>query len=202
MKQDVIEKINNLSDEYVIIGVSAGPDSMALLHLIMNTVNKKIVCAHINHNVRKQSNEEEKYLKKYCKDNNIIFKSMKITSYNKGNFENEARIKRYAFYESILKKYNSHTLLLAHHGDDLMETVLMKIIRGSNLEGYAGIKTYSKQKDYLIIRPLLNLTKEDIIKYNKDNKIKYFIDDTNTNDKYTRNRIRLNILPMLKKEKK
>lgn len=202
MNQDIINKINNLLDEYIIIGVSAGPDSMALLHMSIKNINKKIVCVHINHNVRKQSNEEEQYLKKYCKDNSILFESMKITSYNEKNFENEARKKRYAFYEEILKKYNSHTLLLAHHGDDLIETVLMKIIRGSNLEGYAGIKTYSKQKNYLIIRPLLNLTKEDILKYNKDNNIKYYIDDTNSNDTYTRNRIRLNILPILKQEKK
>ena len=202
MEYTNIKKINNLDDEYIIVGVSAGPDSMALLHMLINNTSKKIICTHINHNVRKQSNEEEAFLKKYCIDNNIIFESMKITDYKENNFENEARKKRYEFYEKILNKYNSHTLLLAHHGDDLIETVLMKIIRGSNLEGYAGIKTYSKQKNYTIIRPLLNLTKEDIIKYNQENKIKYYIDNTNNNDKYTRNRIRLNLLPLLKKENK
>ena len=202
MEYTNITKINNIDDEYIIVGVSAGPDSMALLHMLINNTSKKIICTHINHNVRKQSNEEEAFLKKYCIDNNIIFESMKITDYKENNFENEARKKRYEFYEKILNKYNSHTLLLAHHGDDLIETVLMKIIRGSNLEGYAGIKTYSKQKNYTIIRPLLNLTKEDIIKYNQENKIKYYIDNTNNNDKYTRNRIRLNILPLLKKENK
>ena len=202
MEYTNITKINNIDDEYIIVGVSAGPDSMALLHMLINNTSKKIICTHINHNVRKQSNEEEAFLKKYCIDNNIIFESMKITDYKENNFENEARKKRYEFYEKILNKYNSHTLLLAHHGDDLIETVLMKIIRGSNLEGYAGIKTYSKQKNYTIIRPLLNLTKEDIIKYNQENKIKYYIDNTNNNDKYTRNRIRLNLLPLLKKENK
>ena len=202
MEYTNIKKINNLDDEYIIVGVSSGPDSMALLHMLINNTSKKIICTHINHNVRKQSNEEEAFLKKYCIDNNIIFESMKITDYKENNFENEARKKRYEFYEKILNKYNSHTLLLAHHGDDLIETVLMKIIRGSNLEGYAGIKTYSKQKNYTIIRPLLNLTKEDIIKYNQENKIKYYIDNTNNNDKYTRNRIRLNLLPLLKKENK
>ena len=99
MNQDIINKINNLLDEYIIIGVSVGPDSMALLHMSIKNINKKIVCVHINHNVRKQSNEEEQYLKKYCKDNNILFECMKITSYNEKNFENEARKKRYAFYE-------------------------------------------------------------------------------------------------------
>ena len=199
---DAINYLNTINDEYIVIGVSAGPDSMALLHMIHINCNKLIVCAHINHNVRKESNAEEKYLKEYCKNNSIIFESYKITKYNEKNFENEARKKRYAFYEKILKKYNSHTLLLAHHGDDLIETVLMKISRGSNLEGYAGIKTYSQVKDYTIVRPLLSLTKEEIIKYNKDNKIKYYIDNTNNDITYTRNRIRKNILPLLKKENK
>lgn len=202
MKQEILKIINNLQDKYLIVGVSAGPDSMALLHMLMTNSKKEIICAHINHNIRKQSIEEENYLIKYCKENNIILEVMKIESYHEKNFENEARKKRYAFYEQLLKKYNSHTLLLAHHGDDLIETILMKITRGSNLEGYAGIKTYSKQKNYTIIRPLLYLTKEDILKYNKDNSIKYYIDKTNTDDTYTRNRIRLNILPLLKKEKK
>ena len=202
MNNPIIKNLNNNPDEYIIIGVSAGPDSMALLHMTKKNCNKKIVCTHINHNVRKQSNEEEKYLKEYCKNNNIIFESYKITSYKEKNFENEARKKRYSFYEKILKKYNSHTLLLAHHGDDLIETVLMKIIRGSNLEGYAGIKTYSKVKDYTIIRPLLEFTKDDLIKYNNDNNIKYFTDTTNEDTTYTRNRLRKNILPILKEENK
>lgn len=198
--KNILTELNNLKDEYLVIGVSSGPDSMALLHMLQNTSNKKIVCAHVNHNVRKESNNEEAYLKDYCKKYNITFESMIIEKYTSTNFENEARNKRYAFYEEILKKYHSHTLLLAHHGIDLMETVLMKIIRGSNLEGYAGIKAYSKQKDYTIIRPLLSMTKEDILNYNKENNIKYYLDDTNNDIKYTRNRIRKNIIPLLQQE--
>ena len=198
----IIQNIDIGEDEYVIVGVSAGPDSMALLHMLEKNIKCKLVCAHINHNVRPESNEEEKYLKNYCASKNIIFESMKIKSYTENNFENEARTKRYNFYEKILNKYNSHNLFLAHHGDDLIETIIMKIIRGSNLEGYAGIKTYSYLKDYKIIRPLLNLTKEDILKYNKENNIKYYIDCTNEDIKYTRNRYRKTILPLLKKEDK
>ena len=198
----IIKKIDNLKDNYIVIGVSAGPDSMALLHMIKNNTKKKIICAHVNHNLRKESDEEEQYLKNYCKDNGITFESMKIKKFKENNLENEARKKRYNFFEKILKKYDSHYLFLAHHGDDLIETIIMKIIRGSNLEGYSGIKTYSKQKDYTIVRPLLSLTKDDILKYNKDNNIKYYIDKTNVNESYTRNRYRMNILPILKKEDK
>ena len=199
---NITEILKNITDEYIVIGVSAGPDSMALLHFTKNVAQNKLVCVHINHNVRKESNEEQSYLQKYCKENNIIFECLKITNWQENNFENEARKKRYTFYEQILKKYNSKTLLLAHHGDDLIETVLMKIVRGSNLEGYAGIKLFSKQKNYTIVRPFLYITKDDILKYNKENNLKYYIDKTNNDSTYTRNRYRENFLPLLKKEDK
>lgn len=196
----LITSLDIPNDEYIVIGVSSGPDSMTLLHLLQKNIHKSIVCAHINHNIRPNSRNEELYLKEYCKNNNIIFECLKIDSWTQNNFENEARIKRYKFYEEILHKYNSHSLFLAHHGDDLIETILMKITRGSNLEGYAGIKKYSYLENYTIIRPLINITKEEIIKYNKINKIKYYLDDTNNETIYTRNRFRKNILPLLKKE--
>lgn len=196
----IIKNINYNSDEYIVVGVSAGPDSMALLDLLRKYLPVKIICAHVNHNIRTQSQEEELFLKEYCKSLNIIFECTKILKYETNNLENEARIKRYKFYEEILNKYHSHSLFLAHHGNDLIETVLMKIFRGSNLEGYAGIKTYSHLENYNIIRPLLPFTKEDILLYNKEHNIKYFLDKTNEDTKYTRNRIRKNILPLLKKE--
>ncbi len=197
---NLIKSLELPDDEYIVVGVSAGPDSMALLNLLKTNLDKKIVCAHVNHNKRKESQEEEDYLKEYCHNSNTIFECYHINNYQENNFENEARNKRYNFYEEILKKYHSHTLFLAHHGDDLIETILMKIIRGSNLEGYAGIKMYSKMNNYTIIRPLLSLTKEDLLKYNKDNNIKYYIDITNEDTTYKRNRIRKNILPLLKEE--
>lgn len=195
-----LESYNLQQEEYLIVGVSAGPDSVALLHLLEHSTNIKLVCAHINHNIRPESHEEEKYLKTYCQTNNIIFESMTITKYTENNFENEARNIRYNFYEKILKKYHSHTLFLAHHGDDLIETVLMKITRGSNLEGYAGIKKVSYQKNYQIIRPLLPYTKQDLINYNQQHNLKYYLDKTNNDTNYTRNRYRQNFLPLFKKE--
>ena len=167
----------NFDNNPVVVGVSSGPDSMCLLNLLEQKTNKLVVC-HINHNVRKESTTEEEYLKDYCQKHNLIFESMKITEYKETNFENEARKKRYNFYEEILSKYHSTKLFLAHHGDDQIETVLMKIVRGSNLEGYAGIKEISKVKNYQIIRPLLKVTKEDIINYNKSHNITYFIDSS------------------------
>ena len=92
-------------DTYIVVGVSAGPDSMCLLNLLEQKTNKIVVC-HINHNIRKQSIIEENYLKDYCKEHNLIFESMTIKEYKENNFENEARKIRYKNYEEILKKYN------------------------------------------------------------------------------------------------
>lgn len=196
-----LEDLNLEQEKYIIVGVSAGPDSMALLHYLINNLNTNIVCAHINHNVRKESKIEEEYLKEYCKENKIIFERMKIEKYSNNNFEAEARSKRYEFYASLLKKYNCKYLFLAHHGDDLIETVLMKIARGSNLEGYAGIKKISKFRNkYFIVRPFLEYTKKDLIEYLHKNNIKYYIDKSNNDTTYTRNRYRKNILPLLKNE--
>ena len=202
MIKNIIEKlpITIPQTDYLVVGCSAGPDSMALLHYLIHNTNNKIICTHINHNIRKESKEEEKYLSTFCKKQGIIFETTKINKYTETNFENEARNKRYTFYEEILKKYQSKYLFLAHHGDDLVETILMKIERGSNLEGYAGIKEISKKNNYYIIRPFLEYTKQDLIEYNKRYNIDYYLDKSNEDTTYTRNRYRKNILPLLKQE--
>lgn len=198
-----LKKYQIKENDKIVVGVSSGADSMALLDLLLRSTSyQNIIVAHIHHNVRKESDQELSYLQNFCQQKRIIFESTKLTNYQEHNFENEARKKRYQFYEKILKKYQSKYLFLAHHGDDLIETILMKIIRGSNLTGYTGIKEISYKKDYLIIRPLLPYTKEEIYSYNQERQIKYFNDVTNENTKYTRNRYRKNILPLLKKEDK
>ena len=189
-------------DSYVVVGCSAGPDSMALLSMMIEYKKDKIVCCHINHNVREESKKEEEYLRDYCQKKGVIFETMMIDSYHENNFENEARKKRYAFYEKILNKYHSKYLFLAHHGDDLIETVLMKIVRGSNITGYSGIKETTFVNGYYIIRPLLDYTKDDLIIYNNERGIKFFIDKSNDDINYTRNRYRKKILPFLKNEDK
>lgn len=199
-----IDKYNINENMPLVVGVSTGPDSMALLHLLQKT-KYKIICTHINHGVRKESAEEEKYLNEYCKKNNIIFEHYKIEDYKEKNFENEARKYRFLFFEKILEKYKSKYLFLAHHGDDLIETILMKITRGSNIEGYEGFKEIStnynqNNEKYYIIRPLIKYTKKELINYNNINKIKYYTDITNKENICTRNRYRNQILPILKLE--
>ena len=194
------------NDDKVVVATSGGPDSMALLHLVMQVrkqKNMQIICAHVNHNTgRIGQQEEQEYVKNYCEKNNLIFETMKIENYSDDNFENEARNKRYEYFNKLIKKYNASYLFTAHHGDDLIETILMRIVRGSSLKGYAGFSKETEKENYKIIRPLIEITKEDILKYNEENNIKYFIDKTNYDEHYTRNRYRKNILPNLKKEDK
>ena len=193
-----------LSDnEYVVIALSGGPDSMALLHLLIRLREEKninIVCAHVNHNLRVESEDEKIFVENYCKENNLIFEYMKIENYENGFNENVARKKRYIFFDNIVNKYKSKYLLTAHHGDDLIETILMRISRGSNLKGYSGFSLISDRKNYKLVKPLIYYTKDDIELYLKENNIPYVIDNTNLKDEYTRNRYRHNILPFLKEE--
>lgn len=189
-------------NDTLVVAVSYGPDSMFLLNLIKNKYKEnKIVCAHVHHNHRKESDEEARLLEKYCNNNGIIFEMMKIKEYTNNNFtEEEARLKRYEFFDKIMVKYNSNYLFTAHHGDDLCETILMRITRGSNINGYFGIKLRSTRNNYEMIRPLLYITKKDIEERCVEEKIPFAVDKSNESDLYTRNRFRNGVLKLLKEE--
>lgn len=191
--------------ENIVVAVSGGPDSMALLHLLslLQTEKKiQVVCAHVNHNVRKESEAEKEFVKDFCHKNNILFAYMKIENYGDDNFHNEARHIRYQFFQKILTKYHARYLFTAHHGDDLMETILMRMVRGSTLKGYGGFSKIVDRDSYQIVRPFINLTKQDILKYNEENQIPFVLDSSNDKDVYTRNRFRKYIVSNLKKEDK
>lgn len=197
-------KENIDSNDRVVIALSGGPDSMALTDLLLKLDKKiTIIACHVNHGLRRESDNEAIFVKNYCLKNNIIFEYYKIDQYKNGKFtEEEARKKRYGFFKSTVDKYNAKYLLTAHHGDDLMETILMRIVRGSTLKGYSGISLVSNFGNFKIFRPLLYTTKEEIMNYINDNNIEYVIDKSNLDSKYTRNRYRTNMLPFLKQENK
>lgn len=203
---DILKKLDKTikENETVITATSGGPDSMALLNLLIKLSKTKkitIICAHVNHNLRKESQEEAIMVKKYANENNLIFEKMEINHYE-GNTENYARTQRYNFFEKLIKKYNATYLLTAHHGDDLTETILMRMVRGSSLKGYSGFQEITDNGTYKIYRPLITKTKDELLNYVKTNNIPYAVDKTNFSEEYTRNRYRLNILPILKKENK
>ena len=186
-------------NDTVVCATSGGADSMCLLSILKN-YNINIICAHINHNLREESKEEYEFVKDYCKNNNIVFEGTIFEKINDSNLEAIFRKKRYDFLEDIVKKYNAKYLFTAHHGDDLVETILMRLVRGSSLIGYSGFSSVVDKDTYKILRPLIYVTKDDIYNYMKDNKLDYREDKTNTSDKYTRNRYRKYILPKLKEE--
>ncbi len=194
----------NMNDT-IVVGCSTGPDSMALVDMLLkirDKYNLNIIIAHVNHNVRKESYDEAVFLKKYCFENKLIFESMVIEEYGDDNFHNEARNIRYSFFDNIVHKYEAKYLMTAHHGDDLMETILMRMVRGSNLNGYSGFKSIVDMDDYKIVRPLIVYTKKELEEYDKLNNVQYFVDSSNSKDTYTRNRYRKYVLPFLKEEDK
>ena len=200
---EVNKFLNNYlkDDDIVVCATSGGVDSMCLINILLN-YNIKIVCAHVNHNLREESNEEYEFVKNFCKSNNIIFEGIVLDKIDNGNLESKFRKKRYEFFNNIVKKYNAKYLLTAHHGDDLIETILMRIVRGSSIEGYSGFDYIVDNNNYKILRPLVYLTKSDLYEYAKENNIEYREDKTNQSDNYTRNRYRKYILPKLKEENK
>ena len=200
---DFLNKNMSLSDnDYIVIGLSGGPDSMVLLYNLIKYREKNnfnIVCAHVHHNIRKESDEEALFVKNYCDEHNIIFEMIKLNY--EGKFTEALGHKlRYDYFESIINKYGAKYLFTAHHGDDLIETILMKIVRGSNLNGYLGFSSIVKNDNYTLLRPLVTCTKEEILEYAKLNNIPYVTDLSNFDTSYTRNRYRQNILPKLKEE--
>ena len=189
----------------IVVGTSGGPDSMCLLHLLCDLkkdINFEIIVAHMNHKVRKEADEEEKYVEQFAYNNNLKFELYTLDKKINSNFHSMSRIIRYEFFDKVIEKYNANFLMTAHHGDDLIETILMRIQRGSTLKGYSGFELLTKKEKYSIVKPLIFYTKKDIINYMNKNNYKYYIDSTNSSDDYLRNRYRNHILPILHEELK
>ena len=193
-EENLIEK-----NETIVVGVSGGIDSMVLLNVLYK-LNYKLVIAHVNHNVRVESKDELIFVKNYALERNIPFESIVLDKINGVNFQDKARQLRYDFFFDVAKKYNATKIATAHHLDDLLETVLMRISRGSNLYGYGGIKPIIYYDNLAIIRPLLCVNRSEIKEYQETNNIPFMEDNSNSKDKYTRNRYRHNVVPILAQE--
>ena len=191
---------NTLNDnDVLVLALSGGPDSTVLLHLLLNIDKKiKIICAHVNHKTRVENESEYLFVKNMLNEKNVLLEYYVIDSYKKGHFtEAEGREKRYEFLKKVMEKYHADYLLTAHHADDLIEGIFLKIFRGSSLNGYSGIKRISLMDNMKVLRPLLSVTKKEILKYADENKISYVIDKSNYDNKYLRNKIRHNIISFL-----
>jgi len=186
-------------NEKIIVALSGGVDSMVLFNVLYE-LNKNIIIAHINHKARSVSDDEFIKIKEFAKKCNVPFEGFVITEKLNNNFHQDARDQRYNFFKAIAQKHQVKKIFLAHHQDDQVETILMRLVRGTSFGGYAGIPIERKERNIVIIRPFMDITKKQILDYAYKNDITYYEDESNQEDYYTRNRFRNNIIPLLRDE--
>lgn len=185
-------------EDKVIIALSGGADSVALLH-VMHSLGYKCEAAHCNFHLRgEESNRDETFVHELCKSMQIPlhiihFETKKYAIENKISIEMAARELRYQWFEKIKKESAANVIAVAHHQDDSVETLLLNLIRGTGLSGLLGIRPQNKD----IIRPLLCVNRQDIIEYLGSIGQNYVTDSTNLEDEYIRNKIRLNLIPLM-----
>lgn len=194
-------KLNLKLNNKYIIGVSYGPDSMALLDLLLKNHYNFVVC-HINYHLREESNEEQKKLENYLKLYNIKYyiKEVSYKEENK-NIEAWARDIRYTFFKEICKKEATNHIVIAHNEDDLIETYLIQKKRNGIVSRY-GLTTKYKENGFIFYRPLLKYSKDYLLKYCNKFHIPYSIDKSNFDTKYLRNNLRINYVSKLTKEER
>ena len=182
-----------------LLAFSAGIDSSALFFLLLEQ-NIPFDIAIVNYNQREQSKEEVSYAKelaiKYSK--NIYLKDITLDA--NSNFEKNARDIRYAFFEEIINEYSYENLITAHQLNDKLEWFMMQITKGAGLVELIGFNVFEHKENYKIYKPLLQITKEELQNYLKQNDLKYFIDNSNFDEKYKRNFFRHNFSDKLLEE--
>jgi tRNA(Ile)-lysidine synthase len=190
--------------DLVITGVSGGPDSMALLDILIQLrprLNFQLAVAHLNHGLRPEAAAEEEFVSSYCRSVQIPFYSLQvdvqeIATREKKSLEETGRECRYQYFAELATKLGANRIATGHHCNDNAETVLLNLIRGSGIKGLRGIRPVNG----IIIRPLLCVTKNQIESYLAENSIKYCIDLSNYSTDYLRNRIRHNLIPLLEQD--
>ena len=213
MKNKVLETIKKYklieNGDRLVLGVSGGPDSITMLNILNDLRNDRnlhmsfdIIVAHVNHLIREEAKEDEKFVEDFCKKINVPFYSksidvQRIANNNKIGTEEAGRNARYEFFDEILKKTNSNKIAIAHNKNDKVETIIMNMLRGSGIAGLKGIEPIKNNK---YIRPLIECERFEIEQYCKENNIDARIDRTNFENIYTRNKIRNIVLPYIKEE--
>lgn len=201
-----IKKYNLIENgDKIVIGVSGGPDSMCLLHILYSLkekLNIEIYVAHINHMIRSAADSETEFVKNYCEKLGIecFIKKMDILKFSKEQkigTEEAGRKVRYDFFEEILNKTNSNKIATAHNCNDKVETIILNVLRGSGLSGLKGIEP-NRDKKY--IRPLIETDRQKIEEYCIENNLQPKYDESNKENVYQRNKVRNEIIPYIQKE--
>lgn len=195
-----MEKLNVRNTQLYVLGVSGGPDSMALFDMCIKQ-GIKVVAVHMNYQKRDSSNRDMAIVRDYCDKYGIAFEYRMQNKQCIGNFQAFARQERYAFYKEMVQKYHASGVLLAHHRDDHLETYLMQKQRES-IGVYYGIQKETVVMDCCIIRPLLGVGKQELEAYCKENEVPYGIDESNLSNAYARNKIRHEIIERMSGQEK
>lgn len=193
---------NNLlhSDDKILLGVSGGIDSMVMLNLFYKA-GFKIAVAHCNFSLRgEESDGDEQLVALVCEEkgiklHQIKFETERYAAENKLSIQVAARNLRYNWFNSLCDDHGYNKIAIAHNRDDVAETVILNLTRGTGLKGLSGIKMVNG----MVIRPLLNFSRNDIVTYAQEHLIAFHEDSSNSSVKYARNRIRHNVLPELEK---
>jgi tRNA(Ile)-lysidine synthase len=206
--KNLIKKFQNISHQYnlwrkgdkIVVACSGGPDSTCLLDIFVKLQKKyglELIVAHVNYGLRgKDSDKDAVFVKKLAALYLLRFIELKPKIKDKSNLEKRLREIRYDFFEKIRRDNKFDYIAVGHTLDDQVETFLMRIIRGSGLAGMAAMR----HKNNFVIRPLLGITKKEILKYLKSNKLSYQTDKTNKEVPYFRNKIRNEVIPLLEKK--
>lgn len=207
---NTINKYNLINDgDKVILGVSGGPDSIAMLNILNDIKNDKnlhmnfdIIVAHVNHMIREEAIDDQRFVENFCKKIGVSFyaKSIdvqKIANNKKIGTEEAGRNARYEFFDEILEKEYANKIAIAHNKNDKIETIIMNMLRGSGITGLKGIEPIKNNK---YIRPLIECERFEIEEYCAKNGIEPRIDRTNFENVYTRNKVRNIVIPFIKQE--
>ena len=194
-------KENNIFDKRspIIVGLSGGADSTALLDILI-CLGYKCVAAHCNFQLRGQeSYRDSSFSRLRAKEyaipyKEIIFDTKDYATKNKLSIEMAARELRYNWFNELLQNLSAQAIAIAHHRDDTIETFFLNLLRGTGVAGLSGINTVNGK----VVRPLNCLSREEIVKYLKYKHLDFVTDSTNKKDIYTRNKIRLDLIPLLK----
>lgn len=184
--------ININKNQKYLLACSFGPDSMALFDMLLKE-GFSFEVAHVNYHLRKESDFEEEQLREYCKIKHVKLHVFQNKSIFKSNIEANCREVRYDFFAYLYKKYCFDGLLVAHNEDDLIETYLLQKKR-KNLVFHYGLADKNIIKGMTVLRPLLALKKESLLKYCDEHNVPYSIDQTNLLPMFERNKIRLNVV--------
>ena len=185
----------------VLCAVSGGQDSMALLHLLSvmaGGVGFQVAAAHFNHQLRCSAGRDEEFVRNWCRDHGIPFTCGRgdVGDFAKReglSVEDAARVLRYAFLQDAAEDLGADRIAVAHHRDDNAETLLLHLIRGAGMQGLGGIPPVRGK----IVRPLLNVSRDEIHAYVIEHSLPFVEDESNRDPAYTRNRLRLEVLPLL-----